>query len=405
MSRLEKKPVISRSGWLRVLLVAVPAALLFFSILMLVRSGSRPRAPYPDSPAEMTPGQSPVETASTSPSPKAYKLNLKAFSTSGDLYAFVVEPDGETLPDGTFLYTVVSPDGSTDTYPAESDGSLYLTQLESGLYTVRISVNGEFAALPAAIEVLSSHAAPVSEKAGFQTIDGQTYYFDRNGNAVTGLREIGGKLYYFNLYGVKASKLGIDVSYHNKGINWHAVKAHGIDFAILRVGYRGWESGLLWEDERFVQNLRGARRAGIDIGVYIYSTAVNPVEARQEADMIVGLLAGTKLEYPVYFDTEQSGDYPLGRADRLAKADRTAIVRAFCDRLRDAGYTPGVYSGLNFLKNHIERPAYAPYTTWLANYTRYNRLPDFPYHYDMWQFTDSGHVSGIRGIVDMNVIY
>ena len=141
------------------------------------------------------------------------------------------------------------------------------------------------------------------------------------------------------------------------------------------------------------------------MGVYVYSTAVNPVEARQEADLVIGILDGIELEYPVYFDTEQSGDYPLGRADRINKADRAQIVHAFCERVRDAGYTPGVYSGLNYLKNHVAYSVYAPYPTWLANYTRYNKLPDVPYPYDMWQITDAGHVNGIRGIVDMNVVY
>ena len=240
---------------------------------------------------------------------------------------------------------------------------------------------------------------------GWKIYDGAQYYRLQNGSLLTGLHLIDGKLHYFNYNGRHASALGIDVSYHNKGINWPAVKAQGIDFAILRVGYRGWESGLLWEDDRFVQNLRGAKGAGIDVGVYVYSTAVNPIEARQEADLIVGSLCGMKLEYPVYFDTEQSGDYPLGRADRICKANRAPIIQAFCNRIRDAGYTPGIYSGLNYLKNHVDHSMYAPYTTWLANYTRYNRLPDFPYEYDMWQFTDAGYVNGIRGIVDMNVIY
>ena len=405
MTSPEQNPKKPPSHGMRVLLLAVPAAVLVFSILVLALSGIRLHRSRAELSPEADPA-APLPVPESEPSsPQAHGLQLKAFSSAADLYVVLSDPDSDTLPDASFAFTVIAPDGSLRSCPASADGSLYLTQLEPGLYTVRLESDGKYTALPAAIEVLAPPALPVSENGGFQDVDGLTYYFNRNGNPVTGLRQIDGKMYYFNLYGVKAAKLGIDVSYHNKGINWPAVKAQGIDFAILRVGYRGWESGLLWEDDRFVQNLRGAKGAGIDVGVYVYSTAVNPIEARQEADLIVGSLCGMKLEYPVYFDTEQSGDYPLGRADRICKANRAPIIQAFCNRIRDAGYTPGIYSGLNYLKNHVDHSMYAPYTTWLANYTRYNRLPDFPYEYDMWQFTDAGYVNGIRGIVDMNVIY
>ncbi len=403
MTSPEKKPNNPRSRGMRALMLGIPAAVLVFSVFVLTLSGIRlHRSRELPSVKEIPESASvPEETAP----PRTYDLRLKAFSSAADLYVVLSDPEGGELPDAAFTFTIVAPDGSLRSCPAAPDGTLYLTQLEPGLYTVRLEAEGGYTALPAAIEVLAPPAPPASGNAGFQDVDDLTYYFDRNGNAVTGLRQIDGKMYYFNLFGVKAAKLGIDVSYHNKGINWPAVKAQGIDFAIIRVGYRGWESGLLWEDDRFVQNLRGARGAGIDVGVYVYSTAVNPIEARQEADLVVGMLGGIPLEYPVYFDTEQSGDYPLGRADRICKADRAPIIQAFCNRVRDAGYTPGVYSGLNYLKNHVAYPMFAPYTTWLANYTRYNRLPDFPYDYDMWQFTDAGRVNGIRGIVDMNVIY
>ena len=239
----------------------------------------------------------------------------------------------------------------------------------------------------------------------WREIDGETYYFINDSQVLTGLRQIEGKLYYFNMYGQKADALGIDVSYYNKGINWPAVKAQGIDFAILRASYRGWETGLLWDDSCFAQNLQGAMSAGVDVGVYVYSTAVTPVEAVQEANMLLDRLHGVKLECPIFFDTEQSGDYPNGRADRLSKAQRAAIVHAFCATVQSHGYDAGVYSGLNFFKNHINYPTLSRYTTWLANYTSFNRLPNFDRPYDMWQFTDHGAVNGIRGLVDMNVIY
>ena len=240
---------------------------------------------------------------------------------------------------------------------------------------------------------------------GWRDYEGQRYYLLSGSSVLTGLHLIEGKLHYFNEYGHHARTLGIDVSYHNKGINWEAVRAQGVDFAIIRLGYRGWETGLLHEDECFRQNLRGAKDAGLKVGVYLYSTAVNVPEAEEEAAFILTQLNGFPLDLPVYLDTEQSGEYPWGRADRLDKARRYEVITSFCRAIRDGGYAVGVYSGQNYLKNHVAFHTFSQYPIWLASYTRYNRLPDFPYHYDMWQFTDRAVVAGVRGLVDMSAVY
>jgi len=249
-------------------------------------------------------------------------------------------------------------------------------------------------------------AEPVPESPwGWKEREGFRYYLLESGNPLTGLHLIDGKLYYFNLHGQRAKALGVDVSYHNKGINWDAVRAQGVDFAIVRLGYRGWETGLLHEDTCFLQNLRGAKAAGLRVGVYLYSTAVNVREAQEEAAFILSRLNGFPLDLPVYFDTEQSGEYPNGRADRLHKARRYEIISSFCRAIRDGGYPVGVYSGQNFLKNHVAFHTLEANPVWLASYTTRNQLPDFPYAYDMWQFTDRGVVAGIRGVADLNVVY
>jgi len=139
--------------------------------------------------------------------------------------------------------------------------------------------------------------------------------------------------------------------------------------------------------------------------VYFYSTAIDAVEAVQEASLVLERLNGTALDYPIFIDVEQSGDYPYGRSDQLSKTARNEIVTAFCQTVINSGYRAGVYSGQNFFANHIDHAALTQYYIWLASYTSNNRLPGFGGHYDMWQFTDSGVVNGIKGKVDMNAIF
>lgn len=256
--------------------------------------------------------------------------------------------------------------------------------------------------IPAVVTIAE---APEEQATGWRQIDGKTYYLDENGTCAVGLRKIDGKLHYFNQNGVKASSLGIDVSYYDNSIDWKAVKAAGIDFAIVRVGGRGWGSGKLYGDCRMEQYLQEAKDAGIPLGVYFYSTAVHPGEAVEEAAATLQALNGFPLDLPVFLDLEFSGEYPTGRADQLSPSQRAAIAAAFCETIRNGGYRPGVYAGQNFLKASLDYFSVSRYTIWLASYTADNRLPAFQKPYDIWQFTDQGRVDGIGGYVDMNVIF
>lgn len=191
---------------------------------------------------------------------------------------------------------------------------------------------------------------------------------------------------------------GIDVSKHNGTIDWNAVKNDGISFAIIRCGYRGSSSGALVIDPLYYTNMAGAQSAGISTGVYFFTQAVNEAEAVEEASMVLELLNGYSLQMPVYLDVEKSN----GRGDAISVEDRNAVCRAFLSTIKNAGYTTGIYSNKLWFENRISTASFLDNQIWLAQYV------DIPTYgatrYDMWQYTSKGHVAGISGNVDMNVL-
>ncbi len=238
---------------------------------------------------------------------------------------------------------------------------------------------------------------------GWQTINGKTYYYDKNGNPVTGTQIIQGVTYNFGSDGaiattVNGSTFGIDISRHNGSIDWNAVKASGVDYVILRCGYRGSATGVLIEDESFKKNISGATAAGLKVGVYVFSQAIDEVEAVKEASLAVSLVKGYKLTYPIFIDTESSG----GRADKIDKATRTAVVNAFCQTVASAGYQAGIYASKTWFEDKLNMGAIGSYRIWLAQYAA---QPTYKSKYDMWQYSSKGTISGIKGNVDLNWSY
>ncbi len=196
--------------------------------------------------------------------------------------------------------------------------------------------------------------------------------------------------------------LGIDVSKYNKTIDWNRVKASGVEFAIIRAGYRGSSSGVLVEDPYFRQNLVGAKEAGIKIGVYFFTQAINEAEAREEAEAVSSLVNVRDLSLPVFLDVESSGNSHGGRADSLDINTRTAVVKAFCETAEELGFKAGVYANKNWMTKYINMEALKPYTKWLAQYNVSG--PTYTGDYSIWQYTSNGSVDGISGRVDMNIM-
>lgn len=236
---------------------------------------------------------------------------------------------------------------------------------------------------------------------GWQTIDGKRYYFDKNGNKVTGTQIIQGVQYDFGEDGALSSGsgvMGIDVSKHNGSIDWTKVKNSGVSFVIIRCGYRGSATGVMVEDPKFKSNIQGAVAAGLKVGIYFFSQAVNRVEAVEEASMVLSLISGYKISYPVFIDVEAAG----GRADGISSDTRTEVVKAFCETIRDSGYTAGVYANKNWLGSKMSTGSFGGYNIWLAQYAA---APTYNGRYEMWQYSSTGKIDGISGNVDLNISY
>jgi GH25 family lysozyme M1 (1,4-beta-N-acetylmuramidase) len=196
--------------------------------------------------------------------------------------------------------------------------------------------------------------------------------------------------------------LGVDVSHHQKKIDWQRVKADGIDFAMIRVGYRGSEQGTIQEDGYYRENLAGALGAGIEIGAYFFSQATSEAEAIEEAEYVIGALAGSEVTMPVVFDIEEvSGSE--SRMNDLTSDQVTSLAKAFCDRISEAGYRPMIYANTIWFMARMNLKDLTNYPKWLAQY--YESYPAYPYDFEMWQYTESGKVDGIKGNTDMNLAF
>lgn len=246
---------------------------------------------------------------------------------------------------------------------------------------------------------VTSATTTIYEYTGWQDIDGATYYYDPSTHQpVTGQQVIQGNVYTFAADGaLNRTARGIDVSKFQGSIDWNAVKADGITFAIIRCGYRGYGSGALVEDSTYRQNIQGAINAGLRVGVYFYSQAINEAEAVEEASMVLSLVSGYSLPLGVYYDTESVGG---GRANALSAAERTACAVAFCETIRSAGYSAGVYSYASWFYNALNFANISKYNIWIA---QYRDTLSFSYKHNIWQYTGSGSVKGISKPVDMNI--
>lgn len=328
------------------------------------------------------------------------RLSLVLTSVEKDLRIQIVDVEGKPVEGESFY---VSLEGFGEFKDLDRDGVIYIGDLASGEYfvellpqegykvplnetRVRVKDKVEYVAIDDISLLIKTEEEVDAEAEDSRERDAHS---DVDKSEISELQTTVGK-----------SKAGINVSKWNGEIDWDKVKNAGVEFAIIRAGYRGSVSGSLVKDPCFEANMRGAAAAGIPAGVYFFSQAVNEVEAVEEASMVVELLRQYKVEFPVFIDAAGAGGN--GRADGLDVETGTLVCEAFCRTIENAGYTAGVYGSRNWYNNRLDTKRLEKYFIWLAEY---RSVPLYQGYYRMWQYTSKGKIDGIDGNVDLNICY
>ncbi len=231
-----------------------------------------------------------------------------------------------------------------------------------------------------------------------QTVEGAEVSTYTQDNLVTD--ENGFYAYYEN--GKKISHLGVDLSEYQGEVDFEKAKAAGVEFVILRLGGRYYgDEGKLYEDGAFDSYYEQAKAAGLKVGAYFFSQAVNAEDAQEEAAYALQKLSGKTLDYPVAFDWENIAD-DEARTDNVTGDELTLIAEAFCDTITEGGYKAIVYSNAEQMFVMYDFETMKNYDFWLADYREF---PSMYYNYDMWQYSTHGTVDGIEGDVDMNISF
>lgn len=330
----------------------------------------------------------------------SHRLSLVATSVEKDLRIQIVDNEGVPVTGESFYVRV---DGLGDYKDLDQDGVIYIADLDSGDYYMEL-LPIEGYKVP-----ITETKVHVKEKVEYLAIDDISLLIktedevdaDAEDSAVAGALADADKTEIQKLQATSGNaKVGIDVSKWNGIIDWDKVKNAGVQFAIVRAGYRGSVTGSLVEDPQFVANMKGAAAAGIPVGVYFFTQATDEKEAVEEASAVLELIRDFQLSYPVFIDTEGAGGN--GRADGLGAETRTLVCEAFCRTVENAGYTAGVYASRNWYNNNLQTARLENYHIWLAEY---RSVPLYQGYYKTWQYTSKGKVDGIEGRVDINITY
>lgn len=201
--------------------------------------------------------------------------------------------------------------------------------------------------------------------------------------------------------GTITSHKGIDASKYQGTIDFSKVKNSGVEYAMLRVGYRGYTGGTLNKDTSFDTYAKDAIRNGIDVGVYFFSQAITTAEAEEEAEYVLNQISPYNITYPIVIDIEEITE-DTARQESLSNEQLTDIVIAFCEKIKSAGYTPMIYANMRYFAGKLQMERLDNYEKWYAFYAD---VPYMPYEFSMWQYSDSGSIDGINGKVDLDISF
>ncbi len=212
-------------------------------------------------------------------------------------------------------------------------------------------------------------------------------------------REENGLMYYHDENGNRLSKVAVDVSVYQGDVNWQALADAGVDIVMIRAGFRGYGNGEIKTDTSFGANVQGAKAAGLRVGAYFFSQALNTSEGEEEASYVLNLAYAYGVDGPIAIDTELVAD-ETARTYNLDITSRTDGVIGFCETVKASGYEPMIYANRNWYVQNLDMTRLGSYKLWVAQYVD---TPDFPYLYNGWQYTDEGSIPGISGNIDLNV--
>jgi len=223
-------------------------------------------------------------------------------------------------------------------------------------------------------------------------------YLPKSTLDVTNLESQNNIMKYFT-NGKQISYMGVDVSKYNSYVDYNSLKNAGVQYAMIRVGARGYQSGKISMDEYFTDNIKQAAQAGLSVGLTFYSQAVTSQEAQEEAQTVISSIGSYKITYPIAFDMEHV-DNDTSRIDTLTADQKTAIAKTFCDAIKKAGYVPIIYGSKEWLIKEINLSKLTDYDVWLS---QNEDVPDYPYKFAMWQYSNNGTIDGISGNADLDI--
>lgn len=321
-------------------------------------------------------------------------------SVSKDLRIMIVDSVGELVTGAPFTVELQGVGEYTD---EDMDGVIYIDKLKAGEYSVLLREMDGFS-VPNTITTIQ-----VRQDIEYRVLSDIEYLIlteddvdkDMEDFRIHEAEEEADETEDTQIkFAAENGKVGIDVSKWNGDIDWELVKESGVEYAIIRCGYRGASSGSLILDPKYKDNVQGAIEAQIPVGIYFYTQAINETEAIEEASMVIHMIEEYDIDYPVFLDSESA--YGAGRADDLEKDRRTEIARAFLRTVASAGYETGIYGSKNWLMNELDMEKLQAYNTWVAEYSD---VPTYDEYYQMWQYTSKGTISGIDTDVDLNICY